>query len=264
MDGMRKKGFTIRTKRENTRPVLGRRRGTNSRPVLKGRKVNPTETDVDRELVSAVDPKTQRPALYDASTGEFVRYADTPAKIYEPYNQDKADAFLGFVAEGYSINQSLEYAKLTRASYYHWRRSAPDFKGLVTTAKSNRSEQVHEKFYETDIQYLTQGQRAYKEMDATDRVNMELDTKNIERKQKIIDRFNEKAAPNVFGKNAVTTEEHAALAIKVSAHIPDKYYDLIKAAFTPTLAEDGEFEVTGFDHQKVIEHNQPKSMEIPA
>lgn len=234
------------------RPVLGVKRKT--RPVLGVKsKTHPVTKEEVQTLVSAIDTRTSRPALYCAVTGEFVRFADTPLKTVEPYNKDKVEAFLTLVGQGKSINTALAEVKVSKASYLHWRRKNPEFTGLINTAKAHRAEQIHEVFYDQDMRWMAENMKDYDNLPAAELEQHELISKNIERKQKIIDRYNEKSAPNVFGKNAVTTEEHAALSIKVSANIPDKYYDLIKSAFTPTLEDDGEFKVKGFDHGKYLE-----------
>lgn len=220
------------------RPKITRRKTAEVLPPVSG------ENRKGNDLVSVLTDDN-RIALYDEKTGVFVRYADQKVTPYSPYNMEKANSFIEHMAAGIPLKRSLKEAGVSYTSYLHWMRKEESFRGMVNTARENRSLLMHEDFYEKDMASLG---RLTSDIESLTEDEINTISKRlglVKQKQKILKEFQEVDAPNRFGKSVTTKEAHSQVALKIDIDIPDGIKRLVDDRFRPSLNEEGEFEVKG-------------------
>ena len=210
------------------------------------------EDKPDRKLIPILTD-SGRIALHDEATGDFVTYSDNAAIKYEPFDPLKAEAVVECLGRGVPLPESLKTVGVSLSSFMRWESTRTEFKAMLNSARINRSMWMHEKFYTEDMSSMDLMTKDIHMRDSDGLKNLNSALKALEKKQKIINRFQEKDAPTRFGDRVSLTEKHAEVALKINMELPEQFKKMVDKGFKAKLDEDGEFITEGIEKNDLVE-----------
>lgn len=198
---------------------------------------------------------------YDQEGNEVSAPKSNQDGIGIPYDDDVAQSFASLVASGKKFGACLGAVGLSHPQYLVWRKKNPSFGAAVDAAREMRSELVHDATYDHDIVDLME--KPLSEMSPEELERHAKILKLMGQRHRLLTDFMRRDAPGRFGVKYDGSQAHAAVALTITAEVPEQLKALVKDGFCPELSPEGEMEVKGVvDNNKTLSTVDGEAKEI--
>ena len=188
------------------------------------------------------------PQRINAKTGLPIGKLEFTERSIELFHEGKANILCQALALGDTLSISLQKAKITSASFLHWKKTNIEFTNLMEKARELRAEFVHESFYANEKEKLLESTDTLLQNTEGDSlkeksINAMHILKLLEKKQSILTNFKQEDAPTRFGVKYSKQSNRVEGSFAFEATVDPEIMKLIQKNFTPIINQEGDIEL---------------------